>query len=172
MAVRLREGEFFFLDDVGIPNDRFEFDDLPANLRGWSSLPAVLHEAVWVFADPWPLVMCLRQVCQRWNTLVGKFKPNEPTPQVAYTKGLWQDYEDRERDMKRAMAERVRATARATARARAKMERAKEREREEGRGTGIYLSRKLERQIERQRQRELGRNERKREREREREREM
>ena len=140
MAVQLRDEEFFGQDDSWwsvMCHNSEKFATLPADFSGWASLPALLHLRVWLFTEPWPLVMCLRKVCKKWNSLVTHFKPYEPTPQVAYTTGIWRDFQDKEECRKRARAEKVRATARAAARVTAKKKQKKERVR----ASGGYVSR-------------------------------
>ena len=87
----------------GSYNDKGRFY-LRGNSSPWAKLPAVLQHSVWVFADPWPLVMSLRQVCKEWRTRLDTFKPNAPSAEVAYKQGrqIERDADARERDRKRA----------------------------------------------------------------------
>ena len=77
-------------DSMGC-NDRCRIF-LPGHVRPWSNFPPVLQKAVWVFAEAWPSVLCLRQVSKKWKSLLDMFQPNAPSAEQAFKQGArWEN---------------------------------------------------------------------------------
>jgi len=100
--------------DAGVhfSDDSEEFT-LPLGPFRWCNLPSILHREIWVFAEPWPLVMRLRSVCRLWRSSIDASPPNAPSAEVAYKLGRRQENNSieneimRSENLARAMRDRI-----------------------------------------------------------------
>jgi hypothetical protein len=123
---------------------------LPANFSPWTILPAAMQLSVWVFVDPWPIVMSLREVSKEWNTLIGRLEPNAPSAQLAYEQGRQIERDVIDGKEFRRRVRRVQKRDRKDIYVREK-EIERERERESERDREIERERERERESERER---------------------